>query len=101
MLWAGVSVGVVQKSTIHVMIVLISLHDNAVHLPTEAEKDTSKQWVQDACCPEWRDGFIAVDGTKFALFQCPGLHGDAWFDKNKDYSADAQVCYCISMDLRC
>jgi hypothetical protein len=90
--WAGVSVGVVRKTTIRVMIALISLHDDAIHLPTEAEKEASKQWVEEACCPEWRDGFITVDGTKFALFQRPGLHGDAWFDKNKDYSADAQVC---------
>lgn len=83
------------------MVTLISLHDNAVHLLTEAEKDASKQWVEDACCPEWHDGFITVDGNKFALFQQPGLHGGVWFDKNKDYSADAQVCCCISMDLRC
>ena len=32
-----------------------------------------------------------ADGTKFVLFQKPGLHGEAWFDKNKNYSIDCQV----------
>ena len=35
---------------------------------------------------------LLVDGTKFPVFQRPSLHGDAWFDKNKDYSLDCQVC---------
>lgn len=79
---------------------LISLHDLAIHLPSDAEKEASKQWVEDSLkCPEWRDGFISVDGTKFPLFQRPGLHGDAWFDKNKDYSADAQVCFSVRHQL--
>jgi hypothetical protein len=25
------------------------------------------------------------------LFQKPGLHGEAWFNKNKNYSVDCQV----------
>lgn len=90
-IWAGVSVGLVRKATLRVMVALISHHDMAIHLPTDDEKKASKQWVEDACCPEWRNGFLAVDGTKFPFFQRPGLHGDAWFDKNKDYSADCQV----------
>lgn len=92
-IWAGVSVGLVRKATLRVMIALIALHDKAVHLPTEDEKEASKAWVTEACCPEWRNGFLTVDGTKFPLFQRPGLHGDTWFDKNKDYSADCQVCF--------
>lgn len=75
------------------MVALISLHDDAIHLPMNTEKELSKQWVEDACCLEWHNGFITVNGTKFALFQRPGLHGDAWFDKNKDYSADDQVYF--------
>ena len=90
-IWAGVSVGFVRKATLRVMIALISLHDTAIHLPTDDEKAASKKWVENACCPEWRNGFLAVDGTKFPFFQRPGLHGDAWFNKNKDYSADCQV----------
>lgn len=46
---------------------------------------------------------MMADGTKFPLFERPGLHGDAWFDKNKDYSLDGQVYlpnfYAIYSDL--
>jgi hypothetical protein len=91
-LWAGVSPGLVNNATNCVIVALLSLHDEAVHLPTQEEKETAKEWVSSQACPEWRDGHLLVDGTKFAMFQRPGLHGDAWFDKNKDYSLDCQVC---------
>jgi hypothetical protein len=61
-------------------------------MPPEEEKERAKEYVEEVTCPEWRDGFLLVDGTKFVLFQKPGLHGEAWFDKNKDYSIDCQVC---------
>jgi hypothetical protein len=91
-LWAGVSPGSVNNATNRVMVALLSLHDEAIHLPTAEEKESAKAWVEEQACPEWRDGHLLVDGTKFAVFQRPGLHGDAWFDKNKDYSLDCQVC---------
>jgi DDE superfamily endonuclease len=50
------------------------------------------QMVEAATCPKWRNGFLLADGTKFPLFQKPGLHGEAWFNKNKNYSIDCQVC---------
>ena len=90
-MWAGVSVGMAQKATICVMIVLILLHNCAVHLPTD-EKEQSKQCTENQCCPEWHGGFLSADSMKFPFFQQPGLHGDVWFDKNKDYSADFWVC---------
>lgn len=90
--WAGVSPGSVNNATNRVIIALLSLHDEAVHLPNTEEKETAKDWVGAQACPEWRDGYLLVDGTKLAVFQRPGLHGEAWFDKNKDYSLDCQVC---------
>lgn len=89
--WAGGSAGWVDKCTNRVMVALLSLHDTAIHLPTATEKETAKAWVQEQTCEEWRGGFLLVDGTKFPVFQRPGLHGDAWYDKNKDYSLDCQV----------
>lgn len=50
-------------------------------------------------CPEWRDGFLLGDGTKVPIFQRPGLHGDAWFDKNKDYSLNVQVCSIVELSV--
>jgi hypothetical protein len=89
--WAGVSPGTVVNCTNRVMLALLSLHDDVVHLPTLEEKESAKAWVAEQVCPEWGNGHLMVDGTKFPLFQRPGLHGDTWFDKNKDYSLDCQV----------
>lgn len=89
--WAGGSAGWVDKCTNRVMVALLSLHDEAIHLPTAEEKEEAKAWVEGETCEEWRNGFLLVDGTKFPVFQRPGLHGDAWYDKNKDYSLDCQV----------
>ena len=85
--WAGVSVGLVINSTYHCLVAFLALHDEAVMMPPNEEKE----YVEVATCPEWRNGFLLADGTKFPLFQKPGLHGEAWFDKNKNYSIDCQV----------
>jgi hypothetical protein len=90
--WAGISVGGVEKCTDRVIVALLSLHDEAIHLPTAEEKEDAKSYVEETTCPEWRDGFLLADGTKFPFFQRPGLHGDAWFDKDGEYSIDCQVC---------
>ena len=89
--WAGVSPGTVVNCTNRVMVALLSLHHECVHFPTAEEKERAKAWVEEQTCPEWRDGYLMVDGTKLPLFQRPGLHGDAWFDKNRSYSLDCQV----------
>jgi hypothetical protein len=89
--WAGVSVGAVKTCTDRVVVAILSLHDDAVHLPDAAEKEEAKLFVESQTCPEWRDGFLLVDGTKFAFFQRPGLHGDSWFDKDGEYSISCQV----------
>lgn len=89
--WAGISVGGVEKCTDRVVVALLSLHDEAVHFPNPDDKERAKAFVEGHSCAEWRDGFLLVDGTKFPLFQRPGLHGDAWFDKDGAYSIDCQV----------
>ena len=89
--WAGVSVGMVINVTYRCLIGFLSLYDEAVVMPPEEEKEQAKEYVEVATCPEWQNGFLLADGTKFPLFQKPGLHGEAWFDKNKDYSIDCQV----------
>lgn len=99
--WAGGSAGWIDKCTNRVMVAILSLHDEAIHLPTAEEKEDAKAWVEGESCEEWRDGFLLVDGTKFPVFQRPGLHGDAWYDKNKDYSLDCQVCCHIDFSASC
>jgi hypothetical protein len=70
---------------------VLSHHDDAIHFPSPDEKEDAKAFVEKSTCPEWRNGFLLVDGTKFPFFQRPGLHGDAWFDKSGGYSIDCQV----------
>jgi hypothetical protein len=89
--WAGISVGGVEKCTDHIIVALLSCHDEAIHFPDTVEKESSKSYVDAAVCPEWRGGFLLADGSKFPLYQCLGLHGDAWFDKDGAYSIDCQV----------
>ena len=95
--WAGISVGGVEKCTDRVIVALLSCHDEAIHLPDATEKESSKSYVGNAVCPEWRGGFLLVDGSKFPFYQRPGLHGDAWFDKDGTYSIDCQVCFLFSL----
>jgi len=75
--WAGVSPGMVVNCTNCVMVALMSLHNKCVHLPMAEEKESVREWVAEQACPEWSNGYLMVDGTKFLLFQWPGLHGDA------------------------
>jgi hypothetical protein len=78
--------------TYHCLITFLALHDKAVMFPPEEEKEKAMEYVAWVTCPEWRNGFLLADGTKFILFQKPGLHGEVFFDKNKNYSVDCQVC---------
>jgi len=89
--WAGICPGTVVNSTNCIMVALLTLHDELIHLPTPKEKEGAKEWVAGKVCPEWRNGHFVVDGTKFTLFQWPGLHGDTWFNKNHNYSLNCQV----------
>lgn len=89
--WAGISAGTVEKSTDHVLIALLSYHDEVIHLPDAVEKEQSKAYVKEVVCPEWCGGFLLADGSKFSFYQRPGLHGDVWFDKDRTYSIDCQV----------
>ena len=47
--WAGVSVGGVEKSTDHVIVALLSCHDEAVHLPDAVEKEIRSHMLVTLC----------------------------------------------------
>jgi hypothetical protein len=89
--WAGVSAGSVVNCTRRVMVAFLALHDSAVRWPSEEEKEESKQWVEVVSCYAWRDGYCMVDGTLVMLFQKPGHHGEAYFDRKSNYSLNIQV----------
>lgn len=75
------------------MIVVIALHDEAIGLPNHEEKAWAMEFVEGETFAGWRKGCLLADGTKIALYQKPGLHGEAYFDKNKNYSLDCQVSF--------
>lgn len=89
--WAGVSAGTVVNWTRRVMIAFLALHDSAVRWPSEEEKEEAKVWVESVSCAAWRDGYCMVDGTPAILFQKPGYHGEAYFDRKSNYSLNIQV----------
>jgi hypothetical protein len=89
--WAGVSAGTIVNCTRRVMIAFLALHDSAIRWPSEDEKENSKQWVETVSCYAWRDGYCMVDGTPIVLFQKPGFHGEAYFDRKSNYSLNLQV----------
>jgi hypothetical protein len=67
-------------------------NDEVFGPPTEADVEEAKAYVESVTeCPEWRGGILTGDGTMFPLYQRPGLHGDAWFDRKSNYSINAQV----------
>jgi hypothetical protein len=48
--WAGVSASTVVNCTHRVVIAFLTLHDSAIHWPSEDEKEELKQWVGVASC---------------------------------------------------
>jgi hypothetical protein len=45
-------------------------------------------------CPEWRGGYLAIDGSTIELFAKPGYFGEVFFDRKSNYSLGCQVmCY--------
>ena len=89
--WAGISVSGVEKCTDHVIISLLSLHDKAVHFPGANNKEKAKKFITVQTCKKWQNGFLAVNRTKFPLYQCPSLHGNAWYNKGGNFLIDCQV----------
>jgi hypothetical protein len=73
------------------MVAFLALHDAAVRWPSEEEKEEAKEWVEAVSCAAWRDGYCMVDGTPTNLFQKPGYHGEAYFDRKSNYSLNVQV----------
>ncbi|KAJ7659870.1 hypothetical protein B0H17DRAFT_1145248 [Mycena rosella] len=65
----------VDKCTDQALVAILGLHDNAVGLPEGKEKEASN--------------------SKIPFYEHPGLHGDAWFDKDKQYSIDLQLRHSI------
>jgi hypothetical protein len=91
--WAGVGKGTVTLATRRVMTAILrkEFMEEAVRMPTEAEKEEAKAWVEEHSCKAWRDGWCLVDGTLIPLFDRPFWFGESYFDRKCNYSLNIQV----------
>lgn len=95
--WADMAVGMIHNYYKRVMLSLLYLQDQAIHFDPihceddYAEKERAKAWVEARSIPEWRGGFLYVDGSTFNFFQKPEYHGEVFFDRKLCYSVTNQV----------
>jgi hypothetical protein len=92
-LWSGKGHGTVDLVMRRVLTAMTSETFRAMTLypPTEAEKEHSRQWVEEITCPLWRGGWCGVDGSCIPLFGRPAHFGNTWYDRKGRYSTNVQV----------
>jgi hypothetical protein len=93
--WAGVSVGSVINCTNRVMIAILDQHDTFISFPTPDSEDAqlAQQFAESCSCPEWRNGFLAIDGSAIGLLAKPGYFGETFYDRKSNYSLNCQVSF--------
>lgn len=76
-----------------VMIALLEEHDKFISFPASDSEDMelARQFAESRTCPEWRHGFLAIDGTTIDLFAKPAYFGETFFDRKSKYSLGCQV----------
>ncbi|KAJ7166474.1 hypothetical protein C8R43DRAFT_846175, partial [Mycena crocata] len=92
--WAGVGKGTITLVTRCVMTAILRPEFMAefVCMPTAAEKEKSKGWVQAHSCKAWRDGWCMVNAPcVVALFDRPFWFGESYFDRKCNYSPNIQI----------
>lgn len=86
----GVSQGHVVRSTARVLKAVLDTPAlmNAIGLPAKgsAEREDAKRKMEEKGGPEWRDGWLVVDGTLIPLACRPTIQGESFFDRKKNYS---------------
>ncbi|KAG2343098.1 hypothetical protein BDR05DRAFT_885085 [Suillus weaverae] len=91
--WAGVSVGSVVNCTNCVMIAVLDAHDQFICFPAgnSEDADLARKFAESRTCPEWKGGFLAIDGLTVNLFTKPGYYGETFFDRKSNYSLGCQA----------
>ncbi|KAJ3727612.1 hypothetical protein C8R42DRAFT_572792 [Lentinula raphanica] len=91
--WAGIGKGTVLLYTRRIFTALLrpDFMNGAVRMPTEAEKEEAKEWVEKRSCKAWRNGWCFVDGTLVPLYARPHWFGESYFDRKCRYSLNFQV----------
>ncbi|KAL1724902.1 hypothetical protein EV714DRAFT_185168, partial [Schizophyllum commune] len=88
----GVGFGTVNLVTSRVIKAICSerFRTAALQWPGEEEQEKAKQWVEEASCPAWREGWLMVDGTLVPLFRRPGHFGNSFYDRKSNYPLNVQ-----------
>ena len=91
--FAGCSEGAVELYTQRCFHAIEALHDAFVCLPTAAEKEREKCWVDEhlGFKGTWREGWVMYDGTIVPLYAKPAVNGEAYFTRKSNYGLNAQV----------
>ena len=91
--WGNAGKGSVGLMTRRVMTALLQpeFMEKAMRMPTEAEKDKAKAWVEAHSCKGWQNGWCLVDGTLIPLYDRPYWYGESYFDQKCNYSLNLQV----------
>ena len=91
--FAGCSEGAVELYTQRCFRAIEALHDAFVCLPTAAEKEREKCWVDEhlGFKGTWREGWVMYDGTIVPLYAKPAVNGEAYFTHKSNYGLNAQV----------
>ncbi|KIK33477.1 hypothetical protein CY34DRAFT_99522 [Suillus luteus UH-Slu-Lm8-n1] len=91
--WAGVSVGSVINCTNRVMVALLEEHDQFIFFPDDNSEDAELAWrfAETRTCPEWRGGYLAIDGSTMDLFAKPAYFGETFYDRKSKYSLGCQA----------
>jgi hypothetical protein len=94
-IWSGRGAGTVDLITRRVLTAICDARFRGItlHVPTEEEKEHSRQWVQEKTCADWRNGWCSVDGSGIGLYARPAHYGSNWFDRKCNYSANVQVSF--------
>jgi hypothetical protein len=94
-LWAGLGFGTVPLVINSILYAVCSdrFRKSALQWPSDEAKTTAKQWVAEASCPKWGDGWLMVDGTLVPLHLRPSFFGNAFFDCKSNYLMNVQVLH--------
>jgi hypothetical protein len=77
------------------MVAVLDAHDQFICFPAgdSEDSDLARKFAESHTCPEWRGGFLAIDGSTIDLFTQPGYYGETFYDRKSKYSLGCQVTF--------
>jgi len=92
-LWAGIGEGTVVLCTKRVLYAILSsgLREQCISWPGVEERNAYKERVEEIAIPEWRNGWVMIDGTLIPLYTKPSYYGESFFDRKSNYSLNIQI----------